>query len=265
MIRAVTVIAASLFALASAEIPSKPSVSVAVKESNIDGGLEGLDLNWAGVYKVNDFTLGFKYALDAIRDRPQAIYLKKSFDTFLSGRLNIETEYNLPKNTFSVVSDWVVDSYGLILSAAGDAKNKLTKFSLQKSENDVFGADKLVVKAEYDLDDCNAALTSIYTKGDTGIKLAVDSKALDTEVTVSHSVEDNTFSPSVSLKTGSVSYGWLRKWEGGSLDSKLNLGEKLTMTWKDEAKTGVWKTTATVPLDDSGKKTKISVSRDWAI
>eukprot|EP01041_Mallomonas_annulata_P007787 gene7787-15928_t len=264
MFKAITVVA-SVLAVVNAEAPSKPSVSVAIKESNIDGGLKGLDLNYAGFYKVNDFTLGFKYALDAIRDRPEAVFVKKTFDTFGKGKLTVDTEYNLPENKFSVISNWVMDGAGFVVQALADSKEQLQKLSLQMTDKAILGADSICSKLEYDFQDSSASLKSRYTKGDTGVSLEVDSKDCDSVVTVAHTIEQDTFSPSVSLKTGAFSYGWLRKWSGGSLESKLKVKDSLEVTWSDEASSGVWKTKAIIPLDDSTKKTKISVSRDWAL
>lgn len=74
--------------------------------------------------------------------------------------------------------------------------------------------------------------------------------------------ESNSVTPSISLKDGKLKYGYTRKWEGGSLDSTLYPGDKVTVEWSDNSATGVWKTKATVPINDV-KGSKVSVTRDW--
>lgn len=84
-------------------------------------------------------------------------------------------------------------------------------------------------------------------------------------MTVSHKLDsNNAVQPSLSLKDGKVKYGWTRKWEGGSLESTLYPGDKVTLEWDDDSSNGVWKTKATVPINDM-KASKVSVSRDWKV
>ena len=84
-----------------------------------------------------------------------------------------------------------------------------------------------------------------------------------TQLSVDHRLDrSNIISPSISLRTGSIKYGWLRKWSGGSLKTSLHPGEKVSFDWRDESETGTWNTHADIPLDDA-KKSKVSISRDW--
>ena len=124
---------------------------------------------------------------------------------------------------------------------------------------------KLTVEADYDLDSEKISALSTYSQGNTGLEVALDSKDLDAQVTLVQTIDDNVFSPSVSLKTGAMSYGWKRKVAGGDIESKLTVGKKLVVSWSDNAESGTWKTTATVPLDDKSKKTSFKVSRDFSI
>jgi len=61
---------------------------------------------------------------------------------------------------------------------------------------------------------------------------------------VSHKVDDrNTVEPSISLKSGHMTYGWTRALNGGgSVQAVYNPGETVDVTWKDNGANGVWNT-----------------------
>lgn len=251
--------------LSHAGIPSKPTVSVAVKDSNVEGGLEGLDINWNGVYNLNGVALGFKYALNAMRDRPEALFAKKTFSTIGDGELTLDTEYDLPKKTFSVLTSWASKGCGLTIAALASSKENLQKLCLKHEASNVLGAEKLKSRVELNTDDNKVSVDINYGKGATAFNLELDNKALDPTVTVSHTIDNDTLSPSISLKSGTVKYGWKRAFEGGSVESVLTVGDSLAVTWKDAATSGGWVSKVKVPLDDRSKKAKISISRDWAV
>jgi len=265
MIRAIAFTLLGLAALSHAEIPSKPTVSVAVKDSNVAGGLEGLDINWNGVYNLNGVALGFKYALNAMRDRPEAIFAKKSFSTIGDGELTLDSEYDLPKKTFSVLTSWASKSAGIVVSALASSKDQLQKIGLKHEASNVLGADSLKCAAELEMADNTVSVDVSYAKGATAFNLAVDNKDLDPKFSVAHKMDKDTLSPSISLKSGTVKYGWTRAFDGGSVESVLTVGDELAIKWKDDAKCGGWTSKVSVPLDDRAKKAKISVSRDWAV
>jgi len=98
---------------------------------------------------------------------------------------------------------------------------------------------------------------------DTQVELQYDNADKDPVLVVNHKIDDrNSVNPSISLKSGAVTYGWNRKINGGSLDTKLHPGDKVEISWEDNGASGVWKTTAEVPLDNTAN-TKVSFSRDW--
>lgn len=91
-----------------------------------------------------------------------------------------------------------------------------------------------------------------------------DSEDKDPVLSVTRALDSkNEVSPSVSLKSGDVSYGYTRKWEGGSLKSKLFPGDKVQLEWTDKGAQGSWVTSADVPLDNKAN-TKVSFGRDWS-
>jgi hypothetical protein len=106
----------------------------------------------------------------------------------------------------------------------------------------------------------NAKVRHEKTTAEVGYNTADE----DITVAVSHDLDDhNTLHPSYSTKTGHVSYGWTRKWNGGELDATYHPSDKKAeLEWTDKGTLGDWKTRAEVPLDDS-KNIKVSFNRDW--
>jgi len=262
MIKAVLCVFSLLCIRAMAEV-AKPSVSVAVKESNILGGLDGLDLKWAGVCKLDDYVVGCKYALNAVKGIPESLFAKRTFNTGASGKLTVDTAFDVAKNQFSVCSSWASDQLGLAVSAVADTVDRLKEVHVMKSRDSLLGVDKVSVNAGYDVHDKILSVTAKGSRGDNSGTLKYDSKDRDPVLTVSREVNNDTFSPSMSLKTGAMSYGWKRKWAGGSVDSTLKVKDSLAVSWRDEANSGAWVVKAKIPLDDSASKAKIGIERDW--
>ena len=75
--------------------------------------------------------------------------------------------------------------------------------------------------------------------------------------------EFNSIAPSFNLRTGSTKVAFTRKCDRGSLVSEYTPNDKLQLTWVDGTDGGVWTTRAEVPLHDSKKGTKLSLSRSW--
>lgn len=247
-----------------ASVSFKPTATASVKEGNIVGGIEGLDLNWVGVLNLDEFVVGAKYALNAVKVVPESLFAKRSFNTAGSGKLTVDTNFDVAKNKLSLYSSWVSDKIGVAVSALGDSVDKLKEITISKSQDALLGADKFSSAIRYELQGKKTSFVERYARGDIAVELKFDNQDLDPIVTISKKFYDNVFAPSISVKTGTASYGWRRILSSGSVDAVLKIGDKLTVTWRDEAKSGSWVTKATVPLDDPEKKTKISVLREWS-
>jgi len=122
----------------------------------------------------------------------------------------------------------------------------------------------LKVRAVYDL--IKEKLTGsarVSFDDTTEVELDYDNGSHDAVLHIDHRVDDkNTVSPTVNLKNGDISYGWTRKINGGSVESRLHPGDRLELDWKDNGANGAWNTKAEIPLDDHSKS-KVSFSRDW--
>lgn len=147
------------------------------------------------------------------------------------------------------------------LRASGNTKDHLTEVAAETSTN--LNGNKLNLGAVYDLVQKKLSTKTRMTVEDTDVELQYDNADRDPVLAVSHKLDDkNTVSPTISLKSGAMTYGWNRKIAGGSLGTKLHPGDKVEVTWEDSGANGIWTTKAEVPLDNHAN-TKVSFSRDW--
>ena len=147
------------------------------------------------------------------------------------------------------------------LSAKGDSKDKVTSIGASTSQN-VEGKD-VILTSTYDLLKKKLLGSAKVTVDDTTVKIQYDTVDKNALLSVAQKLDDkNTITPSISLKTGDMTYGWKRSWNGGSVDTTYCPGDRVDVVWKDEGANGVWTTKAEIPVDDHSA-TKISFSRDF--
>lgn len=249
----------AIIATVAANAPTTTKVSAAVKDTSING-FEGLNVNVAAPFKFQDYVVGFKYALGNIKRAPESLFAKRTFDTS-EGKFAVDSDYNIADNTLGVSASWTSDSLGLNINAVADSKDRVTNVGFKKDTT--VDDNKLTLSGAYDLLLKKFSAGSSFTVDSTTVDIAYDSAAKDPVLSVTSSLDSkNEISPSISLKSGDVSYGYTRKWDGGSLKSKLFPGDKVEMVWTDNGASGAWTTTAEMPLDDRAN-TKISFARDW--
>jgi hypothetical protein len=249
---------ALLSALAGRQTPTK--VSASVKDTSVEG-LDGLNINIEAPFQVNNVLCGFKYALGGGRVAPDALFAKRSFETGLEGKLSVDADYNLIDRTVGVVSKWTSNALGLSVGAKGDSRNNLKQVELSKDVPLL--NNQLSVNAVYDLLKKKVTSTASTNVGNTGFNVKYDSESKDPLLTVTQTLDaDNEVIPSLALKSGEITYGYKRKWNGGSLLGRLSPGEKLSVEWKDNGSLGAWVTNAEIPLAEDGK-TKVSFAREW--
>lgn len=238
-------------------------VSASIKDTVVSG-IEGLNINLEAPFKVQDYIVGFKYALGNLNKVPESVFARKSFDTVADGKLNVNADYFIAGNTARISSSWFSDAFGLTVGATGNSKDMVTEVSAQKDT--IVAGNRFSVSAAYDLIKKVGAGSASVDIDNTLVKVTASSDTLDPVLSVTRSLDSqNDITPAISLKTGKLSYAWKRNWLGGSLLAKLHpsaADKRLELEWKDEGASGVWTTNAEFPLDDSSK-CKISVSRDW--
>lgn len=191
---------------------------------------------------------------------PEEIFAKRSFSTGNDGTATVDADYNIDTQQLNVATVWK-NGQGLSVSAAGNNKDKVTKIGAETSTT--VSGHSLNLAAAYDLLTKKVSTNTRLTVDDTKIQLKYDNADRDPVVEINHKLDDkNTVSPSISLKSGGMTYGWLRKINGGTIGATLHPGDKVEINWEDNGANGVWKTKAEVPLEDHSA-TKISFSRDW--
>lgn len=236
------------------------TISATVKDTNIDG-LEGINLKWTAPFKFQDYIVGFKYNLCSLKKAPEEFFAKRSIATGLDGKASIDATYNLASKTTSIAARWVSDKLGFTVSADGDTNDSLTQVGIETTQD--FQGNKVNLEGKYDLLNSKISGSANINVDDTSVKVAYDTLDRNPVLSVSHKLDsNNVVEPSVSLKNGAMKYGWTRNWNGGSIESQLTPGDKLSLTWKDNGASGTWTTKADIPIEDQSK-TKISFSRDW--
>ena len=235
-----------------------------MKETVVNG-IEGLNINLVAPFKIQDYVVGFRYALGNLNKVPESIFARKSFDTMGDGKLTVDADYVLVDNNVKVSSSWTSDSLGVAVGVTGDSRDKVTQVEAQKDA--VVAGNKFSLKAAYDLTRKVVSGFASCDVQDTLLQVDYCSGSQDPVLSVTRALDaHNEITPSISLKTGQLAYAWRRRWAGGSLQAKLLPSDparrRVELEWTDEGASGVWTTNAEFPLDDSSK-CKISVSRDW--
>lgn len=255
-------LALAVFCVAvSGKAPTSKSISASVKDTSVNG-LEGLNINWEAPFKLDDYIVGFRYALGNIKKAPESLFAKRSYDTpLLEGSATVDVDYNLDSKVFAVESRWISKKDDFEVSAKGDSKDKITSIGAATSQN-VEGKD-VILTSTYDLIKKKLLGSAKVTVDDTTVKIQYDTVDKNALLSVAQRLDDkNTVTPSISLKTGDMTYGWKRSWNGGSVDTTYCPGDRVDVVWKDEGANGVWTTKAEIPVDDHSA-TKISFSRDF--
>jgi len=251
----------AILAVAFAGTSQTTKVTASVKDTPVDG-IDGLNINIAAPFKFQDYVVGFKYALGDLARAPESVFAKRSFENEDGSTVSLDGNYNLADKVLSVAAKWNSDKMAMSVSADVDSRDKLTSVSFSKDTS--FSDNKFTIKGAYDL--LKKKISGDGTldiENGSSVNIAYDTEKKDPVLSVNRAIDDNNeFNPSVSLKSGEVTYGYTRKWEGGSLASKLFPGDKVELEWTDKGSGGSWSTTAEVPLDNKAN-TKISFARDW--
>lgn len=220
-----------------------------------------MNLKLVAPFKVQDYVVGFRYALAGLKTLPESLFAQKSFDLGDS-TLDVDADFTVSSNVLSVGTKWNSDQYGLSVTANADTESRFKNVGVSK-KLDVNG-NKVSLNGVYDLIKKTVRGCASVDADVATVKLAFDSESQDPELSVSRNIDDNnSVHPSIRLRSGKMTYGFTRNWEGGSVSGKLHPGDKVSLTWKDNGAAGSWVTNADVPLGNT-KATKVSFTREWA-
>lgn len=152
------------------------------------------------------------------------------------------------------------EQLGIGLSASGDTDNVLTDVGMSASRS--FQRAVITVSGQYNLLRNRCMSMARLDYDDTTAKVLYDSKIKDPIVTLSQQLNDaDTVAPSLSLKTGKMSYKWNRRLDSGDIEATYYPGDKVDVLWNDRSDSGSWSTRAVLPLDNP-QKCKLSFSRN---
>ncbi len=231
-----------------------------MKNTNLNGP-EDFNVQVVAPFKLQDFVVGFRYALGNFRRTPESFFAKRSFETPGEGVATVHADYTVADNNLNVAAQWSSDKLGVTVIADGDVQSRLKSVGAVKTLS--VNSNRFTFSAAYDVLQKKLAAV-VNAKADAnGVNLSFDTASQNPVLTVSREIdENNEVAPTISLKTGELSYGYKRKWTGGSLLAKLLPGDKLSLTWKDHGANGAWTTQADIPFDDASKS-KVSFSHEW--
>jgi len=252
---------AVIVALVNASIPDAKSVSASVRDTSVDG-FEGINLKWEAPFKFDDYVVGFRYHLGNLKKLPQSLFAKRKFATDnFDGTANVDLDYDVEDKVLRVDAKWRNKKDDLEISANGDTKDRLREIGIQTKR--VIEGKNVELNGQYNLLDKKLGGSAKVNVDDTSVEVSYDNVDKDPRVKVDHKFDSkNTISPAINLKSREMSYGWTRKWEGGSVEAVYHPGDRVDVNWKDEGSNGVWNTKAEIPVDDV-KSSKVTFSRDW--
>jgi hypothetical protein len=223
-------------------------------------GIEGLNLKWEVPFKVDDYVVGFKYSLSEMKKAPQSLFAKRKFEIGDSSA-TVNADFNVQSKVLEVATSWASDRAGVAISALADSREMLKRVGASTSRT--IGGFTLGLAGKYDMLKRSSEFSTKLSKDETAAEFRYNTEERDVVLSVSHDLDtNNALTPKISLTTGDVTYGWTRKWNGGSLASSYHPGDKAEFIWVDQGTGGIWRTKAQVPLEDP-KKTKVSFTRDW--
>lgn len=249
-----------IFTFANFTIDCVTQISASLRDTAVNG-VEGLNFNVIAPFKVQDYVVGFRYALGNLRKLPESLFATKSFDTFGEGRATVDVDFNVDDRVLNLDAMWQSDKLGLAIGATGDNKNTLK--SLLVTKEVPLKDNKVTFYAAYDVIRKKISSKARLSIPKTVVDLAFDSESQDPTLTVSRAIDDNhEVIPSIGMRSGSMSYGLRRRWQGGSLLSTFYPGKKVLFNWTEEGVSGNWITSADVPIGDT-KNTKVSITREW--
>jgi hypothetical protein len=237
---------------------SSSEITASIKDTSVNG-IDGFNIKWSAPFKFQDYVVGFRTTLGDLRRAPEELFAKRSFSTGGDGIATIDADYNIESRRLNFNTKWTNNKVDL--AAEGNSEDKITSVSANAKQT--IGGNDFNFGAAYDMIKRVVTGSTEIQVDDTTVGIEYDNSARDPVLAVSHKLDDtNTVEPTISLKSGEMTYGWTRKIKGGNLGTRLHPGDKIDVTWEDNGASGVWTTKAEVPLDNAAN-TKVSFSRDW--
>jgi len=123
--------------------PSAKSVTANLKESD---GLDNLNLKCAFPFKINDYVLGFrhKFGTDGLTYKPDAIFVKKTFETGDVGSLTVDAELASKDYVFSAATKWISNKWKVAFGLEGNTKDLLTNVDFSSDDSIIQGTDLII-------------------------------------------------------------------------------------------------------------------------
>jgi len=258
----VLIVLSSISSSSSSLLSGNTKVSSKLNDIVFDG-IEGLNINIIAPFKINNYIIGFKYALTNVQKLPEVIFAKTTLN-MIGGETIFETDYDFNNKIFNILSKWVNKKDGLSLTLKGDNRNYLPITEFGGSKEFMYDNKKINIDLIYNLP---KKMWKGFSSIDfNNVKLEIDYNSFSKESILSVKKDldnNNEIIPSISLLTGEINYIWLRKWNNGKLKSNFIPNKLVDLEWKDQGLYGNWITNIKIPLYNDIKP-RLSLVREWS-
>lgn len=249
--------------------PMGSRISASVRDTSIEG-LDSLNLNVVVPFRVQNYVIGFKSALTDLKKAPDSFFAKKTFHTGIDdAKLALDVEYDIGSHNAGLTAHLSSNNLGASMLIDADTSNRLKHVNVRKHHevNNV----GMSLMAGYNVLKKQFSVISSLSHRSTSMAIKYDTESQDPLLAVTQSFDgwNTDVTPSVAFKSKLFGCAITRRWNGGSLTSKISSDKKALLQWRDDTATGSWATSAefsTPTSFDAGilsVPTKISISRDW--
>ena len=106
-------------------------ITSSIRDTSVNG-LEGLNIKVAAPFRFQDYVFGFKYSLSDLKNAPEQLFAKRSFDT-TAGTFTVDTDYTISNHNVGMAAKWSHEPLGLSVGLNGDTQSKLKNVGVSQS------------------------------------------------------------------------------------------------------------------------------------
>jgi hypothetical protein len=252
-------------------VPTDVKLSASIKDTSISS-FNSLNLNVVVPFKVRDYVVGFRTVLGNLRKAPDALFLRKTFDTGLEDvKLTVDADYCLKDHDVGIAAKLSSKKYAAALMLDGDIANRVKHIEVRKQAEVGGAGSKLSLLGGYHVLKKKFSFVGCVSHGSMSAAVKYDTDTEDPLVAVTQVLErfHLDVTPSLQVKSGLFGCAVTHRWLGGSFTSKVSSDRRALLEWRDESESGTWTTSAELvtpsKFDSSllSIPTKITLTRDW--
>lgn len=97
--------------------------------------MQGLNIRAVFPFKFDEYVVGFKHSFTSFGRAPDALFVRRSFDTGDLGTAQVEAEFNTLSNVGHFSTGWRSNRFGLAVNAEGDTNNYFRSADISTLQN----------------------------------------------------------------------------------------------------------------------------------